>query len=80
MREYENSVKKVLCNLTGTEEQDIQLDMKLSELGIDSLKNVELAITLEDELDIQFDDSLLMQKNFETVESLLRLVEETVGR
>ena len=80
MREYEDSVKKVLCNITGIKEQDIQLDMKLSELGIDSLKNVELAITLEDELNIQFDDSLLIQKNFETVESLIRLVEKTVGR
>lgn len=79
MKNYEEEVKKVLCKISNYEEQEIKRKTKLIELGLDSLKNVEFAIMLEDELDIKFDDSTLTQKNFATVETVLNLIQQVIG-
>ena len=57
----------------------VQKGMKLNELGYDSLKNVELVVLLEEEFNIRFDDSMLSQSRFLTVDSVIELVVETLG-
>lgn len=79
MINYEEKVRKVLCSMTGCEEQECQGEAKLVDLGLDSLKNVEFAIMLEDELGMRFDDSLLTQRNFETVQTVMELVKQMIG-
>lgn len=57
----------------------VQKGMTLKELGYDSLKNVELAVMLEEEFNIRFDDSLLSQSRFSTVDNVIELVVENLG-
>lgn len=57
----------------------VQKGMTLSELGYDSLKNVELVVLLEEEFNIRFDDSMLSQSRFSTVDSVIELVVENLG-
>ncbi len=62
----------VVGTISGTED-------KLIELGIDSLKKVELMIGLEDEFAIQFDDSDLNPANFSTIQDLINLLKKYIG-
>ncbi len=57
----------------------VQKGMTLKELGYDSLKNVELAVMLEEEFNICFDDSMLSQSRFSTVDNVIELVVENLG-
>lgn len=57
----------------------VQKGMTLKELGYDSLKNVELAVMLEEEFNIRFDDSMLSQSRFSTVDNVIELVVENLG-
>ena len=52
----------------------------IHELGIDSLKIVELIINLEDEFQIQFDDSELDPSQLITVLDIIRLTERYVEK
>ncbi|MCM1187142.1 MAG: phosphopantetheine-binding protein [Lachnoclostridium sp.] len=56
----------------------VQKGMALNKIGYDSLKNVELAVLLEEEFDIRFDDSMLSQSRFSTVDSVIALVVENI--
>ena len=49
----------------------VQKGMTLKELGYDSLKNVELAVMLEEEFNIRFDYSMLSQSRFSTVDYVM---------
>jgi len=57
-----------------------EIDTKdsLSEIGIDSLKKVELIINLEDELNIKFDDGDLDPGKLVTVKNILELTEKYI--
>ena len=57
----------------------VRKGMTLNELGYDSLKNVELVVLLEEEFNIRFDDSMLSQSRFSTVDSVIELVVESLG-
>ena len=57
----------------------VQKGMTLNELGYDCLKNVELVVLLEEEFNIRFDDSMLSQSRFSTVDSVIELVVESLG-
>lgn len=57
----------------------VRKGMTLNELGYDSLKNVELVVMLEEEFNIRFDDSMLSQSRFSTVDSVIELVVENLG-
>lgn len=57
----------------------VQKGVTLNGLGYDSLKNVELVVLLEEEFNIRFDDSMLSQSRFSTVDSVIELVVESLG-
>ena len=73
MKKFEKRILEVIRTLI---EYDgvIENEQVLRELGFDSLKNVELAMALEEEFSVQFDDSLLQQENFETVNKIKELL------
>ena len=53
-------------------------EMKLSELGLDSLDVVELLLQLEEQYDIHFDD--IDMSNFKTVGYLLAIIEQKLKK
>lgn len=55
----------------------IDENMKLSELGLDSLDVVELLLQLEEQYDIHFDD--IDMTNFKTVGDLLASIEQKLN-
>ena len=74
---YMNNLEEKIKGAIGTLiEYDgvIENEQELRELGFDSLKNVELAMVLEEEFSVQFDDSLLQQENFRTVNRIKDLI------
>ena len=56
----------------------IKDEMKLSELGLDSLDVVELLLQLEEQYDIHFDD--IDMSNFKTVGDLLASIEQKLKK
>ncbi|MCL2591947.1 MAG: acyl carrier protein, partial [Defluviitaleaceae bacterium] len=48
---------KIIASLAIIDENDINDEDALSNIGIDSLRSVELIVALEDSLNITFDDS-----------------------
>ena len=59
--------------LSAVPEDEIELEDNLVDIGIDSLKKVELIIKLENELNIKFDDGELDPNKLITVKSILEL-------
>ena len=53
-------------------------EMKLSELGLDSLDVVELLLQLEEQYDIHFDD--IDMSNFKTIGDLLASIEQKLKK
>lgn len=60
--------------------QSIMISDSLQSVGIDSLKLVELVISLEDEFDISFDLSDLVPSEFNNVGDLLNLIESYLSK
>lgn len=56
VRNSTKEVREVISDLTGTAGRDIPMDVVLSDLGIDSLDMVELALGLEERLGVVVDD------------------------
>jgi acyl carrier protein len=59
-------------------EREIEKDIELSDLGFDSIRIMELIILIEEELDIVIDDDDLVGENFETVETVIKLLEKYI--
>jgi acyl carrier protein len=55
--------------------RDIPLDAPLRELGLNSLRAVDLLIDLEDRFSIAFPDEALTDENFANAKSLMALLE-----
>lgn len=53
---------------------EIEADIDINVYGLDSLLKVELVIALEDEFNISFNDDDLNQKNFDTVNTIMKLL------
>ena len=69
-------IKKQLAVIAKVEA--ITDEMKLSELGLDSLDVVELLLQLEEQYDIHFDD--IDMSNFKTVGDLLASIEQKLKK
>lgn len=63
-----------VANLSALELSDINMDSELAELGIDSLKTVQLIIDLEEFVGIQFNDAELDPFKLKTVKDVYELV------
>lgn len=72
---YIDEIRKSVSELANIGQQ---LDdvTNLSVYGLDSLKRVELVIILEDKFGINFHDSDLTQSNFETINSIGKLLQK----
>ena len=77
MKKTEEKVIKIVSDLTVMDEE-LSLDERLAEIGIDSLKMVELVVSLEDEFGIQFSDSDLDPSGWLTIADVAVLVSKTL--
>ena len=69
---------EVIGGLSTVPTADIDMDDQLAELGIDSLKKVQLIIDLEDNFNIHFDDAELNPGKLQTVKSIYDLIEKYI--
>ncbi len=76
MRNKINSILTEMCFLDDVPETDASLK---EDLGIDSLKLVELIIALEDEFSIEFSENDLDPAALQTVGDVYRLAEKQEG-
>lgn len=74
----ENRIKKVISLLAVIDKKDIENEDALVELGIDSLKTVELIIMLEDKFDIRFNNSDLLFGKLIQVKDVINLVKKYI--
>lgn len=58
MAEIEDIIKGIICKITGMEEEEVKSDAHLyRELGIDSIKAIELVVGIQEKFHIRVDDS-----------------------
>ena len=68
-------VREIICKQLELEESDVTMDTNIKDdLGADSLDLVDLAISLEDEFEVEVPDNAL--EKFETVGDIVRYNEE----
>jgi len=59
--------------------QSLSEDADLYAAGLTSLTTVNIMLAIEDEFDIEFPDNILNRKTFQSIESLVDVVEELVA-
>jgi acyl carrier protein len=57
-------------------DQEITPDSRLRDLGLDSMRAIELLFALEDAYDVVVPDEKLVEDTFETVDSLWTMIQE----
>jgi acyl carrier protein len=57
-------------------DQEITPDSRLRDLGLDSMRAIELLFALEDAYDVVVPDEKLVEDTFETCDSLWTMIEE----
>ncbi|MBQ3499628.1 MAG: acyl carrier protein [Clostridia bacterium] len=68
-------VREIICKQLELEESDVTMETNIKDdLGADSLDLVDLAISLEDEFEVEVPDNAL--EKFETVGDIVRFIEE----
>ena len=72
-------ILQIIAEFSVVPEPQITYEDSLSSLGIDSLKMIELIITLEDTLNFQFNDSVLDINQMNTVEELIAITKESIA-
>jgi acyl carrier protein len=53
---------------------EIKIDEDLRDWGLDSLKSIDVIVSLEKEFEIAIEDEDLLMENFNTVEKMIKLV------
>ncbi len=72
------TVITAIAELAVISEDELNVDELLSDIGIDSLRTVELIIALEDNFNIFFDESDLDPSQLKTVGGIVALTEKYV--
>ncbi|MBQ5825555.1 MAG: acyl carrier protein [Clostridia bacterium] len=68
-------VREIICKQLELEESDVTMDTNIrDDLGADSLDLVDLAMSLEDEFEVEVPDNAL--EKFETVADIVKFIEE----
>lgn len=57
-------------------EVDFEIDSKLSDLGLDSIQIMMMIVIIEEKFGILIEDDDLVESNFETVRTVLGLIEK----
>ncbi|MHB8062512.1 MAG: acyl carrier protein [Ruminiclostridium sp.] len=58
---------------------NINADQDLRDWGMDSLKSIDVIVSLESEFGIEIEDEDLMVENFNTVEKMVKLINKYVN-
>ncbi len=72
-----DELKKILARVAKKREQDITVDMPLSNLHLDSLNWVQAIVGIESRFDMEVDIEKL--KTFRTVDDLVKHIEEKMN-
>jgi len=64
----------------GIENRELNAEVLLADLGIDSMKYVELLVQIEEKLDIVFDESDLGVESLRNIGDLEALVQKTIAQ
>lgn len=77
---YAEKVREILAKHSRLDVDIQSLDEAddLYELGLTSLTTVNIMLAIEDAFDIEFPDSKLNRKTFNSIESLVEVIEELV--
>ena len=77
---YAEKVREILAKHSrlDVDVNNLQEDDALYDLGLTSLTTVNIMLAIEDAFDIEFPDSKLNRKTFNSIESLVDVIEELV--
>ena len=77
---YSNKVRNILKKngRLSVPVKDLADDGDLYNAGLTSLATVSVMLALEDEFDIEIPDNMLSRKTFESIDSIIEVVEELV--
>lgn len=70
--DLENKLIKIIKGFSDSGE--FSMDTPLAEMGIDSLKTMELLMTIEDVFEVEIEESLLTPENFRNPNSVLQML------
>lgn len=73
-----SSIGTVIKSILGHPE-DIASERKLSELGLDSIKSVQLIVELEEKFNIMFEEEELLFEHFATIQQIALLIYGKLG-
>lgn len=78
---YSDKIREILARHSRLDLDFTSLDedTDLYSTGLTSLTTVNIMLAIEDEFDIEFPDSKLNRKTFQSIESLVEVVEELVA-
>ena len=76
----ENKALYIISSISIIPLDEIDFDDDLVNLGIDSIKKVEMIIALENEFNIEFDESELDPSKLKKVSNVLKLVSDYLVR
>ncbi|WP_052497729.1 MULTISPECIES: acyl carrier protein [Bacillus] len=71
----EEKITQIVREVLETNDE-INKQLELSELGMDSLASINLIVELEDAFDIVFNDNELLFENFSTIENIIKQIEK----
>jgi len=73
MKSIEKEIARIISRTAMIPENEVQLDAKLADLGVDSLDQVECVIAVEETFQIEVDPNLLWQ--LRTVQDVIHAVQ-----
>lgn len=77
MPDKTKQIQKVIAEYCHTDVEEVKLNTRMQDLGLDSLDMVEIVMSVEDELDIEIVD--FFQDPSITVEEYIALIEKHSG-
>ena len=77
----EKTIIDIIAYQSGFDENKLSLSTKFSDLGLDSLDNVEIIMAIEDEYDVEFCDSVELRiQSLVTIEDLYNIVKFSIDK
>ncbi|MCO6018456.1 acyl carrier protein [Carnobacterium divergens] len=73
-------IKDVIATISSVDTKEIELGDSWKDIGIDSLRLVELIVALEDKFSIKIKDSELNPQNLNSVETIVELINKYMDK
>lgn len=77
-KEIAEKLKNIIRNFVSHEEGDLDADVSLEKLGINSISLIKIIIQIENEFDIEFDQKDLQKQRFETLANIILYIENRI--